>query len=227
MKILITGKKGQLGRALSDQLCPAYKVTTSDRNDLDICNEKSVNEVIRTLTPDIIINAAAYTAVDLAETHASDCWAANAQGPLYLARAAAYTKARLIHFSTDYVFDGEKGSYSTKDPINPVNKYAITKAAGELAVRVIDKNLVIRTSFCENEFPYPKAFKDQYTSRDYVDVIAPLIYNEAVSSKVGVVHVGTQRKSVYDLARMRKSNVGQISINDVDFSIPKDTSFED
>ena len=135
MKILITGKKGQLGRALSDQLCPAYKVTTSDRNDLDICNEKSVNEVIRTLTPDIIINAAAYTAVDLAETHASDCWAANAQGPLYLARAAAYTRAQLIHFSTDYVFDGQaKTPYSESSNAAPLSIYGHSKLEGDKGV---------------------------------------------------------------------------------------------
>ena len=89
MKILITGKTGQLGRALFQQLRPDHEVKTTDRNELDIRDEKSVNKFISTVAPDVIINAAAYTAVDLAETEVNDCWAVNAQGPVNLAQAAA------------------------------------------------------------------------------------------------------------------------------------------
>jgi dTDP-4-dehydrorhamnose reductase len=89
----------------------------------------------------------------------------------------------------------------------------------------MDNSLVVRTSFCENEFPYPKAFIDQYTSRDYVDIISPLIYKVAISGKTGVVHVGTERKSVYELAASRKPDVGELSVNDINFKVPKDTSF--
>ena len=83
MKILITGKTGQLGRALFQQLHPDHEVKITDRCELDIRNEQSVNKFISTMAPDVIINAAAYTAVDLAETEADDCWAVNAQGPAY------------------------------------------------------------------------------------------------------------------------------------------------
>ena len=78
MKILITGKKGQLGRALFQQLRQDHEVKTTDRNELDICDEKSVNKFISNVAPDVIINAAAYTAVDLAETEVNNCWAVNA-----------------------------------------------------------------------------------------------------------------------------------------------------
>ena len=106
MKILITGKSGQLGRALCDQLRTGHEIKATDRDELDISDEKAVNEFITTVAPDVIINAAAYIAVDLAENEANNCWAVNAQGPVHLAKAAACIGARLIYFSTDDVFDG-------------------------------------------------------------------------------------------------------------------------
>ncbi len=133
----------------------------------------------------------------------------------------------MIYLSTDYVFDGDNGPYKTSDAINPINTYAITKASGELLVKTYENSLIIRTSFCEKQFPYEKAFEDQYTSRDYVDIIAPKILNCSLSDKKGIVHIGTERKTVLDLARKRRPNVGTIKRSQVNFNVPRDTSFEE
>jgi len=101
----------------------------------------------------------------------------------------------------------------------------MTKAAAELSVRTYKNSLVIRTSFCEKQFPYEKAFVDQYTSRDYIDIICPLILEQAFSDKTGVVHVGTERKTVFDLAKKRKPNVKKLLRSEVNFKVPRDTSF--
>jgi len=93
-------------------------------------------------------------------------------------------------------------------------------------VKTYSNSLIIRTSFCEQVFPYEKAFIDQYTSRDYIDVIAPMILSTAVSNKKGVVHIGTHRKTVYDLAQRRSPLVGKIRRSDVSFNVPRDTSFK-
>ena len=149
----------------------------------------------------------------------------NVVGTANVVYACRLYGVRLVYISTDYVFDGRRGQYSPDDAINPTNKYAMTKAAGEYIVRTYDSSLVIRTSFCERVFPYEKAFIDQYTSRDYIDIISPLILKEASSNKVGIIHVGTGRKSVYKLAKQRKSDVGILKISDVNFTVPADTSF--
>ena len=219
---MLTGGSGLLGTQMlkdhEDIYAPTHK-------DLDICSIESCVAHAADFQPDVLIHAAAYTSPPRCDENPMAAVEVNVKGTMNLVRLCSRRGTRLVYISTDYVFDGENGPYGTDDPINPVNKYAMTKAAGELVVRTMDNSLVIRTSFCENEFPYDKAFEDQYTSRDYVDIIAPLIYNIAVAPYVGIAHIGTERKSVYDLARQRKNDVGKLSINDVNFSIPKDTSF--
>ena len=148
-------------------------------------------------------------------------------GTLNLLQVCEQLNIKMVYISTDYVFSGDNGPYKTTDPINPINLYAITKACGELLVKTYKNSLIIRTSFCQKEFPYDKAFIDQYTSRDYVDIIAPKILKCSKSSVTGIVHVGTTRKTVYELAKTRKIDVGSIKRSEVNFNIPFDTSFED
>ena len=133
----------------------------------------------------------------------------------------------MIFISTDYVFDGEKGNYSINDPINPLSKYAKTKAAAELAVRTYDNSLVIRTSFYGYQFPYEKAFVDQWTSKNYVDMIAPKVLDIIKSDKTGIAHIGFPRKSVYEIALERRKNVEPIFRSSIHFEVPCDTSFKE
>ena len=128
---------------------------------------------------------------------------------------------KIIFISTDYVFDGDRGNYSINEPINPLSKYAKTKASAELAVRTYNNSLVIRTSFYGHEFPYKKAFIDQWTSKDYVDVIAPKVLGAIRSDKMGIVHIGSQRRSVYEIALERREDVEPIRLSEINFKIPR------
>ena len=152
----------------------------------------------------------------------------NIAGTAELVALTLEADLKLVYISTDYVFKGDRGRYSEDDELLPQNAYAWSKLGGEAAAQMAPGALIIRTSFCENEFPHPKAFIDQYTSRDSVSVIAPLILQHSLDRDVsGVVHVGTERKSVYELARkLGRDDVGELRRSDVDFPVPEDTSFD-
>ena len=132
MKTLVIGKNGQLGQSLVTELSGRHAVHAVGRDELDITNATAVDDVIAAERPAVIINAAAYTAVDKAETEQIQAWATNADAPAHIGRAAKRHGARVIHFSTDYVFDGTKNTpYLETDPVNPVNYYGASKLAGE------------------------------------------------------------------------------------------------
>jgi dTDP-4-dehydrorhamnose reductase len=137
IKVLITGSQGQIGYSLVNQLSQRkdVEVIAYDRVQLDITNEQEVQKTLTELKPDVIINAAAHTAVDKAETDVEMSYAVNRDGPLYLAKAAQLLNALLLHISTDYVFDGDKTEpYVETDTPNPKGVYGQSKLAGEDAV---------------------------------------------------------------------------------------------
>jgi len=159
MKLLITGANGQLGRALTHQARAAgHETRAMTHAELDITNAQAVRNAVRTHQPDVVINAAAFTAVDAAESNAGMAWAVNRDGPANLASACADHGVALVHVSTDYVFDGEKqGEYTEDDPPRPVNVYGASKLAGEEAVRcACPRHLIVRTSWlfsaCRHNF---------------------------------------------------------------------------
>ena len=131
-RLLLTGAAGMLGRDLVDVLSD-YDITATTRDQLDITDAAAVDQAAS--GHDVVINAAAYTAVDQAETERGLTFAINAEGPRQLARASARHGARLIHVSTDYVFDGTATSpYLEDTPRNPQSAYGASKAAGEEAI---------------------------------------------------------------------------------------------
>src|ERR1700719_2862782 len=134
--ILLTGKTGQLGSELCRLLPTLGKVIAPDRNDLDLREPEQIREIMRNAKPQLIVNAAAYTAVDAAETDQTAAIAVNAEAPRLLAEEAKKLGSILVHFSTDYVFDGSKKTpYVETDSPNPLNAYGRTKLAGEQAIR--------------------------------------------------------------------------------------------
>lgn len=150
MRVLITGAHGQLGRALIAAAPADAEVLALGRAQLDIGDEPQVCAAVRTLAPDVIINAAAYTAVDRAESEPELAWRSNAHGPRHLARAAEKSGASLLHVSTDFVFDGTSPvPYAPDAPTRPLSVYGRTKAEGELAVleRLGERAAVLRTSW--------------------------------------------------------------------------------
>lgn len=147
--IVLTGKTGQLGSELLRSLPRLGEVIAPDRNELDLRDPETIRLVMRDVRPQLVINAAAYTAVDAAETDESDALAINAEGPRVLALEAKKLGALLVHFSTDYVFDGLKQSpYAESDSPKPLNAYGRTKFAGEQAIRDSGAaHLIFRTSW--------------------------------------------------------------------------------
>ncbi len=149
LKILLLGKNGQLGWELQRTLAPLGKVIALDYPQVDFTHLEDLKAVVADANVDVIVNAAAYTAVDRAETEAETARLVNSVAPAMLAELANRQKAALIHISTDYVFDGQQGkAYIETDATNPLNVYGKTKLAGEQAVAgIADSHLILRTSW--------------------------------------------------------------------------------
>jgi dTDP-4-dehydrorhamnose reductase len=148
MKILLTGKDGQIGFALHKKLVSLCEVCATNRDMLDLTNPKRIRAFIQKNKPDIIVNAAAYTDVDKAETEIELAQKVNTAAPKILAEMASQLNIPIIHFSTDYVFDGLKNEpYIETDKANPQSVYGQTKWEGEEAVRQFKKHIILRTSW--------------------------------------------------------------------------------
>jgi dTDP-4-dehydrorhamnose reductase len=150
MKLLVLGARGQVGRELCRLGWPAgYTVAGFDRDRVDITERDAVIAAVARNRADIVINAAAYTAVDRAESEPEAAWAGNCTGPGYLAAACAEAGIPLVHISTDYVFDGTKRSpYREDDPVAPLGVYGQSKEAGDRAVReALHEHVILRTAW--------------------------------------------------------------------------------
>ena len=136
MRILLTGKNGQVGWELQRTLCTLGEIIACDRSEMDLSDPDSIVQKIRETRPEIIVNAAAYTAVDKAESEPDIAMAINGVAPGIIAEEARRIDAAVIHYSTDYVFDGSKNEpYTEEDKTNPINVYGKTKLAGEDAIK--------------------------------------------------------------------------------------------
>jgi dTDP-4-dehydrorhamnose reductase len=148
-RILIVGAYGQVGRELQRSFADAGEIITRDRDTVDLAIADQVRTMVRDAAPNIILNASAYTAVDRAESEPEVAMAVNATAPGILAEEALRTGALLVHYSTDYVFDGSKTTpWVETDRPNPLNVYGATKLAGEQAIQKAGgKYLIFRTSW--------------------------------------------------------------------------------
>jgi len=146
---MVTGVTGQVGGALLKVLEPMSSIVPAGRDELDLAQPDRINSTLNRIAPDLIINPAAYTAVDRAEDERQLAFRVNAEAPAALARWAAERGVPLIHFSTDYVFDGAiNRPWREDDPVNPLSVYGASKLAGEAAIRRLGgPHLIIRTSW--------------------------------------------------------------------------------
>jgi len=217
MKVLITGSHGQVGRELmllaASYGCQAVGV---DQNKLDITDQAAVAQAIHEYSPDAVINAAAYTAVDKAEDDSAAAKAVNATAVSYLAQACADADIPLVHISTDYVFDGSKdAAYDEDDAVSPLGVYGETKLAGEQAVqRLCEKYYILRTSwvFSAHGNNFVKTMlrlgaerevlgvvADQYGKPTSAKEIARVIYDMLTSHKQawGLYHIAQPEVSAW------------------------------
>lgn len=176
MKVLLTGSKGQLGSCFQDRLPAGWDVWATDSDTLDITDLDKVKQAVAQYQPDVIVNAAAYTAVDKAETEPQLAALINATGPKNLALAAKEAGARLVHVSTDYVFDGKATTpYVETDATNPLGVYGQTKLDGELAVaEVLPEAIIIRTAWVFSEYGnnFVKTMLRLAKDRDTLGIVA-------------------------------------------------------
>ena len=222
MKILLTGGSGLLGKELIKLDNTIY---APSHHLFDICYPDIF--VLTEYKPDVIVHAAAFIGLKQCEEDKSRAYRTNILGTINMVNTCNYFGIKLVYISTDYVFDGERGDYDINDPINPLNTYAKTKTAGELVVRTIENSLAIRTSFCPSICPYKMSPIDQITNRDYIDVIAPLVYKQIISTKTGIVHVGTEKKTVFDLVKRRNKDILPTTLDEINKSgviLPKNVS---
>lgn len=222
MKILLFGGNGMLGTELL-KLNP--EIIAPLRKEVDIFIDQEVNACIKHHNPDIIINAAAETDNRKIEKTPSGALSTNIIGAANIAIACRIMGIRYVYISTDYIYKGDKGNYKETDEILPFNLYSWTKLGGECSAKAVKNHLIIRTSFGKNTFDYPEAFSDKWVSKDYVDVIAPMIYEAAISPITGVLNIGTERKTVFQHAQSRNAEVKPVKIEERNFITPYDNSF--
>lgn len=176
MKVLVTGSGGQLGRTLLANPPSELQMVGVDQPQADFTDNEQVRAVVRQQNPDVIINTAAYTAVDLAESEEPLATSINVDGVSNLALAALETGSRLIHLSTDFVFDGNATTpYATDAAANPASVYGRTKYAGEQRVREImaDNSVIIRTAWLYSAFGgnFVNSMLQLMTERDEISVV--------------------------------------------------------
>ena len=217
MRILLTGAGGQLGRALAGAPLP-HEILGLDRGRLEIGNLAAVRAAVAASAPDILVNAAAYNAVDRAETERDDAYRANALGPRNLALVTAEHGIPILHVSTDYVFDGsQRHPYHEYDAPSPLSIYAASKLAGERAVRETNpRHYVVRTAWLYHSegrnFPLTildqarkgplRVVADQHGSPTYAPHLAAAIGRLVETGAYGTYHLaGCGGTTWFELAR--------------------------
>jgi dTDP-4-dehydrorhamnose reductase len=200
-KIMITGAYGQVGFCLTQQAqTNGWDVLAIDRDKLDITDPQAVNALVSEFQPDVIINAAAHTAVDKAETEIEVSYAINRDGPKYLADAAASVDAAMLHISTDYVFAGDKeGIYSEADLVAPQGIYGASKLAGEEAVIAANpRHIVLRTAwvFGEHGNNFVKTMLRLGSQRDQLGIVADQFGGPTYAGDIAAALLAIAEKAV-------------------------------
>jgi dTDP-4-dehydrorhamnose reductase len=216
MKMVLTGAGGQLGQDCLQLMADGHSVYGYTSRQLDITSPEQVLSEIKSIRPAVVINCAAYTAVDRCEEEEENCFAVNGQGAANLAAACTSVDARLIHISTDYVFDGRKPvpeAYTEKDPLAPLSAYGRSKLAGEQAIiNGMDNYLILRTAwlygmggnnFLKTMLRLAKAdpkrtvrvVNDQYGSLTWTMSLARQIRAVLTADLTGIAHATAEQHS--------------------------------
>ena len=222
-QILITGGAGKLGTALlkviENSIC-------GTRDNFDFTNADVVNHFLDEHKQiDTIIHCGALVSPPKVNEKVDEAIQSNIIGTAILSSICFQRGIKLVYISTDYVFSGDKGNYSENDELLPQNKYAWSKLGGEAAVHMLDYFVIIRLSFGPDVFPYKAAFIDQFTSRETASSIVKKIKKVVLSDFKGVIHVGAERKTVFEYALSTgATDIDPISIKDMHVKMPVDTS---
>lgn len=200
MKVVVLGGTGLLGKELQKLNSNFYYYGKN----LDITNITSLHKKLDELNPDIILHLAAIKDSIYAESHPIETIETNIIGTANVSLWCIENNCRLVYVSTDYVYDGGSDVEHTEfSALKPENLYATSKLGGECSVSFVSNHSIIRTSFGESKFPYDNVYSSLYVSKDYVDIIAPMILKVTLSDYIGVINIGTEAKSMLDYAKRR------------------------
>jgi dTDP-4-dehydrorhamnose reductase len=219
----MSGGAGMLGKQLQ-KIDPS--IIALSRQDMDVSNYEQIIKQVKINKPDIFLHLAAFTDNRKLEKDPQGAISDNIIGTANVTLSCIKENLRLVYISTDYVYSGKKGMYKEDDEIFPVNKYAWSKLGGECAVKQHDNSLIIRTSIGSLKFPYDNAFVDMWTSKDTVDVLAPMILQASKSNITGVLNIGTQRKNMFEYAYKLNKNVKKAIRDEFSNSTDFDTSLD-
>lgn len=221
---IIIGSTGLLGSNLKkyfpNSLCPSSR-------DLDIKKEKSFcyflkNENLQDIKT--VIHCAALKNLNFCENNKKSAVETNILGTINVAFFCCKMNFKLVYISTDYVFRGDKGNYRPDDEVGPINFYGETKLAGEFISKCVKKHLIIRLSFCEDFFPYPKALCDQTTTKIPVTEAAKKIHELVVKDSSGTIHLPGVKQTVYEFANKSRTDVEKCYLKEFEIKRPKDVS---
>ncbi|AOY78259.1 dTDP-4-dehydrorhamnose reductase [Clostridium formicaceticum] len=236
MKILVIGAKGQLGTDVVEKLSGGYETIGVEKEALDITNLEGTINTVRDIKPDVIINTAAYTNVDGAETEVDLAYKVNCIGAKNLAIATMETGCRLVHISTDFVFDGQKSSpYIEFDPSNPLSIYGKSKLAGEISIKEIcHRHYILRTSWLYGEHGHNfvktmlklsetnrtlRVVDDQIGSPTYTKDLVAVIEKIITTDAYGTYHASNEgecswnafAKKIFEVAGVKDIQVSPIT----------------
>src|SRR5690554_3517291 len=217
MKILITGRNGQLGSELHDlkETYPQYQMVFMDREEMDLSNSDQITEILNTEKPDIIINAGAYTAVDKAESDQELCDAVNHIAVKTIGEWATKNDAKVIHISTDYVFDGSSETpLKETDATDPINVYGLTKLKGEQALAQSGAAYVIlRTAWVYSTYGanFVKTMMRLMNEREEIGVVADQIGSPTYARDLAQVIMDVVVADAFTQGIYHYSNEGKIS----------------
>ena len=232
-KILVLGSNGQLGncfKKLSSDFDSNFEFNFASSEDLDITDRNAVDDFFDDFKPDFCINAAAYTAVDLAEKEIEKAFAVNAEAVGNIAEACKNNKSTLIHISTDYVFDGESNiSYSEDNFTNPQGVYGASKLKGEeLALENNPKTIVIRTSWLYSEFNknFVKTMLNLFTIKDELGIVAdqfgqPTNANDLAEAVMKIIESSPNTFGVFHFSNYPETNWFEFASKIAEFSKSK------
>ncbi len=222
-KILVTGGSGRFGSYLK-KYKTNNKMFFPSKKDFNILDTKKIRKYLDKTKPDILIHLAGLSRpMRLHETNIQKSIDLNIIGSANITKICAEKKIKLIYFSTNYVYPGDKGDYKESDPILPVNSYAWSKLGGESSVQLYKNSLIIRVSMTEKPFVHKKAFSNVRTNFIYHENIIPILFK--LLGKKGILNLGGKAQSIYDFAKKDNPKIKKVILKKSQkIGIPYDSS---
>ena len=208
-KIVFTGGSGRFAREFK-KIKSKFKIYFPNKKKLNIENLTSIKKYLKKIKPDYFIHCAALSRpMSIHEKNISRSISINIIGTSNVVKACEERNIKLIYFSTNYVYPGNKGNYRENDPIFPINNYAISKLGGECAVRLYKNSLILRISMTEKPFVHEFAFNDVEMNFMYHDEFAKILLK--LINEKGIINVGGKTQTVYNFVKKKKKNIKPIS----------------